>query len=177
MDALKNTMKKILVSILLLSLQSVMIAQEESKITSASISFNFIEKDVGGSIGGFNSTSKINWEKPESSVISGSVETETIKTGNFLRDWSLKGSKYFNVDEFPKITFKSDKVKIENSSILVDGLLTIKGISKPIQIRFKKDGKNLVGSTTLFSSDYDITVLKKGKESNKVAVKFTLKMD
>lgn len=170
-------MKRLHLLIFALCFQLTVAAQETSKISSASISFTFVEKDVEGSIGGFASTSAINWEKPENSIISGSVETETIKTGNFLRDWSLKGNKYFDSDQFPTITFKSTQVSLEQSNILVSGSLTIKGIAKPIEIRFKKEGNRLIGATTLFSSDYDITVLKKGRDSNKVKVMFELNLD
>ena len=170
-------MKKIVLFISVFAFQSFSQAQEHSSITSASITFNFVEKKVDGSFEDFSSTSIIDWENIENSNISGSVASESIKTGNFLRDWSLRGDKYFNADEFPKITFKSSKVTKEKAQILVDGILTIKGISNPLQIQFKKEKSQLIGSTTLFSSDYDITILKKGRDSNKVIVNFTLNLN
>ena len=172
-----SNMKKIVVLIFFIAVQSILPAQEISTITSASITFNFIEKDVEGSFGGFTSTSTIDWEAIENSNISGSVATETIKTGNFIRDWSLKGDKYFNSDKYSKITFKSTKIVREKGQIIVDGTLTLKGISKPIQIQFKKEKNQFIGTTTLFSSDYDITILKKGRDSNKVIVNFALELD
>ncbi len=170
-------MRKIVIVIFVFAFQSYLLGQEYRKIASASINFVFVEKDVEGSFEDFSSTSTIDLETIENSNFSGSVTTESIKTGNFLRDWSLRGDKYFNADEFPKITFKSNKVTKEQALILVDGILTIKGISNPIQIRFKKEKNQLIGSTALFSSDYDITILKKGKESNKVMVNFTLNLN
>ena len=170
-------MKIIVASILVLCLHTAIKAQNPGEISSAAITFNFVEKDVDGSIGGFSSNSSIDWNVIENSAISGSVKTETIKTGNFIRDWSLRGSKYFDADQYPNITFESKKIANEDADILVDGLLTIKGISKPVQIRFKREGKRLLGTTTLFSSDFDITILKKGRESNKVQVNFKLNFD
>ncbi|WP_281540283.1 YceI family protein [Maribacter aestuarii] len=167
-------MRVIIALILILSLKTAIRAQTPSEISSAEITFNFLEKDVDGSIGGFTSKSSIDWNAIENSTISGSVETETIKTGNFIRDWSLRGSKYFDADQYPKITFTSNKIANEGADVLVDGLLTIKGISKPVQIQFKREGKQLLGTTTLFCSDFDITILKKGREANKVLVQFNL---
>ncbi len=167
-------MKNIIVLFLLFTIQQQVYGQQ---ITNANISFTFVAKDVDGTIAGFSSTSTIDWDTPENSVIEGTVLSETIKTGNFLRDWSLRGSKYFNADEHPKISFKSTTVKRENDALLVSGNLTLKGITKPITIRFTKNGKKLLGTTTLFSSDFDITILKKGRESNKVRVQFNLELE
>lgn len=167
-------MKNIIVLFLLFAIQQQVYGQQ---IANANISFTFVAKDVDGTIDGFSSTSTIDWNTPENSVIEGTVLSETIKTGNFLRDWSLRGSKYFNADEHPKISFKSTTVKRENDALLVNGNLTLKGITKPITIRFTKNGKKLLGTTTLFSSDFDITILKKGRESNKVRVQFNLELE
>ncbi|PIB23755.1 hypothetical protein BFP77_15705 [Maribacter sp. 4U21] len=166
-------MKNIIVLFLLFAIQQQVYGQQ---IANANISFTFVARDVDGTIDGFSSTSTVDWDTPENSVIEGTVLSETIKTGNFLRDWSLRGSKYFNADEHPKISFKSTTVKRENNALLVNGNLTLKGITKPITIRFTKNGKKLLGSTTLFSSDFDITILKKGRESNKVRVQFNLEL-
>lgn len=167
-------MKNIIVLFLLFAIQQQVYGQQ---IANANISFTFVAKDVDGTIDGFSSTSTIDWNTPENSVIEGTVLSETIKTGNFLRDWSLRGSKYFNADEHPKISFKSTTVKRENDALLVNGSLSLKGITKPITIRFTKNGKKLLGTTTLFSSDFDITILKKGRESNKVRVQFNLELE
>ena len=147
------------------------------QITTANISFNFVAKNVEGSLADFSSTSKIDWDTPENSIIQGAVRTETLKTGNFLRDWSLKGSTYFNAKDFPTIDFKSTKVQFIEGTIVINGNLSLKGITKPIQITFLKEGNKLKGTTTLFASDFDITVLKKGRESNKVVVRFDLGLE
>ncbi len=150
-------------------------AQEQ--ITSATVSFVFVEKDVDGEISGFESDSKIDWDNLENSTLSGTVQSETISTGNFLRDWSLRGGKYFNADDYPKIKFTSTKIQVKKDTIMVDGDLTIKDITKSIQFTFLKQGKHLIGTTTLFSSDFDITILKKGRESNKVKIKIDLELE
>jgi len=173
LPSIPDFMKNILLLILTFALQQHVYAQQ---ITDANISFTFVAKDVNGTLEGFTATSTIDWENPENSVIEGAVLSKTIKTGNFLRDWSLKGSTYFNVDDYPTISFKSTAVKKEGNVLLIDGDLTIKGITKPISIRFTKTGKKLKGTATLFSSDFDITILKKGRISNKVLVRFDLEI-
>ena len=162
-------MRTWLFSILFLLATVSIFSQKDLRISSAEITFNFLNNDVDGSISGFRSTSDIDLENPANSTFEGSVRVETIKTGNFLRDWSLKGRKYFDADEYPQITFRSTEVTATTNGLKVEGSLTIKGTSKPITIDFKKNGNRLTGTTTLFSSDYGIHI-KKRREQNKVTV-------
>ncbi|WP_027076102.1 YceI family protein [Maribacter antarcticus] len=147
-----------------------------TRIQEGTVAFSFVEKDVSGTLSDFSSSSVIDWDTLENSVIIGQVASETIRTGNFIRDFSLRRATYFDVDNYPFITFKSTKIETVAEQITVYGTLTLKGISKPIIILFQKDGDTLTGSTTLFTSDFNITILKKGRESNKVTVSFVLKL-
>tara|TARA_R110000737_G_scaffold295597_1_gene302230 strand:+ start:348 stop:857 length:510 start_codon:yes stop_codon:yes gene_type:complete len=146
-------------------------------IQEGTVAFSFVKKNVSGTLSDFSSTSVIDWDNLENSVIEGQVASETIRTGNFLRDFSLRRSSYFDVENYPLITFKSTKIETDGENITVNGLLTLKGISKPITILFQKEGDTLTGSTSLFTSDFDITILKKGRESNKVIVSFVLNLE
>jgi polyisoprenoid-binding protein YceI len=145
-------------------------------IQKGTVGFSFVTKDVSGTLSNFSSTSVIDWDNLENSVIEGQVASETIRTGNFLRDFSLRRATYFDVDNYPIITFKSTKIETEAENINVYGILSLKGISKPITILFHKKGDTLTGTTTLFTSDFDITILKKGRESNKVTVSIVLQL-
>ncbi len=146
-------------------------------IVSGSVDFTFVEKEVEGSVSGFVSTSKIDWNDLKNSTMEGSVRSETLKTGNFIRDWALKGRSYFDVDTFPLISFESTAFKEYSDVIVVHGMLTLKGISKPIEIEFMKNGKNLQGTSTLFTTDFDITIFKKSREANKVTLQFQLELE
>lgn len=141
----------------------------QQSITSARIEFVFVSKDVDGTIEGFQSSSKVIPEELTSSVFEGSVAVNTLKTGNFLRDWQLKNSKYFDEEAYPLITFKSTEVTSNKTGFEVIGTITIKGISKILRWNFEKDGNTLRGSATLFSSDFNINI-KKGRQENKVEI-------
>ena len=166
-------MKKTIIIFTALVLPLILSAQSPQKIKAAEISFVFDSKDVDGSIDGVDSSSSLDLENPANSSFKGSVEVSTIKTGNFIRDWSLKGGKYFDADEHPKITFESTSVSATEDGFLVKGALTIKGKTKSISWQFKKNGDQLTGTTTLFSSDFGIFIKKK-REDNKVSVKMVL---
>lgn len=146
---------------------------QSSKIKSATVTFSFEKKEVTGSISGFSSVSVIDWDNLENSTFEGTVKTETLKTGNFVRDWSLKSGKYFDTDTFPTISFKSNGIVKQSNGMLVSGTLTLKGISKPIEMKFVKSTSGLTGTTTLYTSDFDISILK-NREDNKVIVTLDL---
>ncbi len=167
---------KIKLLVFLLALYPISILGQSTTIKSAEITFNFESKDVNGSISGFTSESTIDPENPENSKLKGSVTVKTIKTGIFLRDWSLKGGKYFDEDDYPKIYFESTSVSVTSDGFSVKGNVTIKNIDKPLTIVFKKNGNELVGTSTLYSSDFGINIKKK-HEDNKVKIKMVLKLD
>jgi len=169
-------MKNLLLLVfVLLNFTPRLIAQQSATISSAEISFIFLSKDVDGSISGFESSSALNLDTLPESKFKGSVAIETIKTGNFLRDWSLKSSKYFDADAHPKISFESTEISKTGSGFSVKGKLIIKGVTKSATINFEQKDKQLIGTTTLFSSDFGIDI-KSDREDNEVEVKFILKI-
>ncbi len=150
-------------------------AQDGLKVSSAEISFVFLNNDVSGTISGFSSSSTINTTDMTKSVIKGSVDVNTLDTDNSLRNWSLKREKYFNAETYPKITFESSSVQVDGNNIAVLGQLTIKGITKKLTFKFSKKENQLIGTTTLYSSDYGIEI-KSDREKNQVDVKIVLNL-
>ncbi len=168
-------MKKIVILLLVVAFHKVLPAQNTNLIKDAKITFSFLSNEVDGSVSGFSSSSVIDLKEPGNTVLKGSVATETLKTGNFLRDWSLKGGKYFDTETYPKISFQSTSVEATDSGFDVEGKLTIKKTTLPIRISFIKTGTNLTGKTTINAYDYGIKVKKK-KEDNLVAVQFVFNL-
>jgi polyisoprenoid-binding protein YceI len=147
----------------------------QQSVTSAKIGFVFVSNNVDGTIDGFLSSSKIFPDDLTSSKFEGSVTVNTLKTGNFIRDWHLKSSKYFDEEEYPIITFKSTEVIPIENGLEVIGVLTIKGISKTISWHLQKDGNTLRGSTSVFSSDFNIEI-KNEREANEVVITLLLEL-
>lgn len=150
--------------------------QATGKVSNAEITFSFPSYGINGSIKGFLSTSIVHWDDLSSSAFQGTVSVTTLKTGNFLRDWHLKGRKFFNASDFPLIEFKSSSVVAENGSMTVRGDLTMKGITKPLTIDFVKTANGLTGTALLYSSDFDI-VIKPERDTNKVLIKIVLELE
>jgi polyisoprenoid-binding protein YceI len=69
-----------------------------------------------------------------------SINTNSINTGNVDRDNHLKSADFFNVDENPTITFAG---KMTEDMKTVTGSITIKGITKEIELNTEYNGMSV----------------------------------
>jgi polyisoprenoid-binding protein YceI len=90
------------------------------------------------------------------------IDARTINTRNAERDADLKGALFFDVEKFPRITFKSQQVTVDGPGKLkVLGALTIHGVTKPVTLAVEgptpaiKDiwGGTRIGATATTSID------------------------
>jgi polyisoprenoid-binding protein YceI len=155
--------------------QVLSLVAQTKKVRSAMVTFEFPAKEVKGSIEGFESQSEIDWDNPSNSIFKGSVATASLDTNNGLRNWALRGSRYFDAKDHPKISFASKKVIKTGDLWTVMGDLTIKGITKPFQIEFETYNNTLIGRGELYSSDFDVKI-KKARADNLVTVKIEMEL-
>jgi polyisoprenoid-binding protein YceI len=63
------------------------------------------------------------------------IDTASIDTGFAKRDEDLRAPDFFDVAEFPTMTYKSDKMKFKGDvPVSVDGKLTLIGVTKPVKL-------------------------------------------
>jgi polyisoprenoid-binding protein YceI len=75
-------------------------------------------------------------------VLDVKIQAATVDTGSGLKDRTLKGEDFFDVDQNPLITFKSTKiVQSGPNTFEVDGDFTIRGITKPEKLTLAVSGK------------------------------------
>jgi polyisoprenoid-binding protein YceI len=68
-------------------------------------------------------------------VLEGSVEVASIDTGEENRDGHLKSPEFFDAERHPQIGFHSTATEAdEDGTIRLAGEITIKGVSKPIEL-------------------------------------------
>ena len=60
------------------------------------------------------------------------IAAKSINTGHAKRDKHLRSQDFFNVAEYPEITYKSSKVTLADNNGTIEGTLTISGVSKPV---------------------------------------------
>jgi len=86
---------------------------------------------------------KVTSSKPDFSdaVIELTADINSINTDNDMRDDHIKGEEYFNASKFPTMTFKSTSMqKTSGNNYKVSGILTLRGISKPVVLAAKLNG-------------------------------------
>jgi polyisoprenoid-binding protein YceI len=60
------------------------------------------------------------------------IKPESVDTGNAKRDEHLRSPDFFNVKQFPALTFKSTAVKAVKDGYEVTGDLTLHGATRPV---------------------------------------------
>ena len=79
-------------------------------------------------------------ENPLEATVEAAVDVTSIDTKDEGRDTHLRSAEFFDVENYPTMEFRSTGVRIENGDFLVDGNLTIKGITKPVTFDFDFGG-------------------------------------
>ena len=79
-------------------------------------------------------------ENPLEATVEATVDVASIDTKDEGRDNHLRSADFFDVETYPTMEFRSTGVRIENGDFLVDGDLTIKGITKPVTFDFDFGG-------------------------------------
>ncbi|HKO96367.1 MAG TPA: YceI family protein [Pyrinomonadaceae bacterium] len=101
------------------------------------------------------------------SSVNATIKATSIDTGIERRDAHLRTADFFDVEKFPEITFKSNRVEKKGNQLLAHGTFTMRGVSKEITLPFTingvsknaKDGKTTLGvtaRTTVNRKDYGI---------------------
>ena len=68
-------------------------------------------------------------------VLKGSVDVASIETGEDQRDAHLTAPDFFDAEQYPEIAFETTGIDSnENGTIRLRGQITMKGISKPIEL-------------------------------------------
>ncbi len=78
---------------------------------------------------------------PDAGKLDVTIDADSVYTANKKRDDHLRGPDFFNVKQFPTITFKSKKVKKSGDKAMITGDLTIKGKTKSVELVMKKVGE------------------------------------
>ena len=83
----------------------------------------------------------IDEQHPEQSHVSATIQAASLDTGDAQRDAHLKSPDFFDVEQYPTITFTSTEVAREDEGTCqITGDLTIKGVTKPVTIEFESTG-------------------------------------
>lgn len=97
--------------------------------------------NVSGSFGEFNASAITEEDDFSTAQLEFSAKINSISTNNEQRDKHLKSADFFDAENYPELTFKSERIeKIEDDNFTVFGIFTIKGISKEVKLNMEFGG-------------------------------------
>ncbi len=79
-------------------------------------------------------------DQPLDSSVEVSVEMASINTNNADRDNHIRSDDFFGVEQFPTMTYRSTGVRAEGDGYVVDGELTLRGVTKPVSLELEVNG-------------------------------------
>ena len=68
------------------------------------------------------------------------VKTASFDSGDANRDGHVKGPDFFDVENFPEMTFRATSVEGDGEDYTLTGDLTIRGVTKPIELEVEFTG-------------------------------------
>src|SRR6185436_19285253 len=98
------------------------LSQVKGKFTDFAITINNDEKDI---------------TKASVSVV---IKATSVNTGIEGRDRHLRTADFFDVEKFPEITFKSERIEKKGKQFIAHGPLTMHGVTKEIALPFTITG-------------------------------------
>lgn len=93
--------------------------------------------ELTGRFNEFSGTISYNDKSLKAEKLEVVISSSSIDTGNKMRDGHLKSNDFFQSGQHPYIKFTGQDIKeMKSGSFRVNGILTIKGISKPSSVDF-----------------------------------------
>jgi polyisoprenoid-binding protein YceI len=91
---------------------------------------------IKGRVPGFSGTA----HGGENGSIEGTVDATTITTFAADRDAHIQSPEFFDTSRYPELRFSSTSIATDEGEVVVKGDLTIKGITKPVELRGELSG-------------------------------------
>jgi polyisoprenoid-binding protein YceI len=77
---------------------------------------------------------------PLDSSVTAAIDLGSVNTGNETRDGHIRSEDFFHVEKHPTMTFRSTAISPAGDYYLLDGELTLRGISRPVTFRLEANG-------------------------------------
>jgi polyisoprenoid-binding protein YceI len=77
---------------------------------------------------------------PLASTVTADVDLSSVNTGNETRDNHVRSEDFFHVEKHPTMAFRSTRVRPDGGDFLLDGDLTLRGVTKPVTFRLEVNG-------------------------------------
>ena len=95
---------------------------------------------VRGAFSDYSGTATIDGANPSASSLEVTVQAASIDTRSADRDAHVRGADFFDVEQYPTITFRSTDFAVHGDTVDVTGDLTIKDVTSSVTIPFEFNG-------------------------------------
>jgi polyisoprenoid-binding protein YceI len=102
------------------------------------------------------------------STVTATVDASSIDTGNAQRDGHVRSADFFEVENHPTWTFRSTGLRADGDDFVLDGDLTIKGVTRPVSFALEVNGfgpdayggtrAGFSATTTINRSDFGVDI-------------------
>jgi len=75
-------------------------------------------------------------------LVNAEIAIDSLSTGNEQRDGHVKSADFFDAEKYPTATFVSTGVRADGDDYVLDGDFTLKGVTKPIELKLAFNGTN-----------------------------------
>jgi polyisoprenoid-binding protein YceI len=80
-------------------------------------------------------------EDPLQSSVTATIQASSFDSGQEQRDGHVKSPDFLDAEQFPTLEYRSTGVKsIDGAEILLNGELTIKGVTQPVDLKVELEG-------------------------------------
>jgi polyisoprenoid-binding protein YceI len=77
---------------------------------------------------------------PLQSAVTATVDLGSVNTGHETRDNHIRSEDFFHTEKHPTMTFRSTGIRSDGDGFLLDGDLTLRGVTKPVTFRLEVNG-------------------------------------
>jgi polyisoprenoid-binding protein YceI len=77
---------------------------------------------------------------PTQSSVTAEIDLSSINTGQEQRDEHIKSADFFEVETYPTMTYKSTGIKVEDGEYVLEGDLTLKGVTRMVPLKLELQG-------------------------------------
>jgi len=132
-------MKRVILITAAILAQGVLFAQTKwnADVVHSSVKFtveHLVISEVEGSFKTFSGTMTADKSDFQGAAIDFTVDVNSISTDNNMRDTHLKSDDFFNVQKYPKMTFKSTSFKkVAGNKYTLTGNLTLRDVTKSVK--------------------------------------------
>ncbi|HVL03039.1 MAG TPA: YceI family protein [Acidimicrobiales bacterium] len=74
------------------------------------------------------------------SSVNATIDVNSFDTGNADRDAHIRSADFLDIERYPRMTFRSTQVRPSDDHYLVDGELTLHGVTRPLTLEMEVGG-------------------------------------